>query len=155
MVCLPIPPLRRGLSNLLLFRRRRCGRSRLLLLSARGGGRGRRLPGGRLGSRLLSGRRLVGRRVLLVLLILLFRAFANHGRAAWLRDQDRQRQRRDHKYDGSRGRGFTEQGAGTARAEGGLSAATAEGAGPVRAFALLQEHDQDQKGANNNVKACT
>src|SRR5262245_57537030 len=83
MVCLPIPPLRRGLTCasmqgaqrvhasaffLLLFRRRRCSGRRLLLLLLL-----LRLTGWSL---LARRRRLL--LLLLLLLVLLFRAFADH-----------------------------------------------------------------------------
>ena len=42
--------------------------------------------------------------------------------------------------------------AGTTRTECGLDAAAAESARPIGAFALLEEHDQDQKDANDHVK---
>src|SRR5215470_2252416 len=70
MVCLPIPPLRRGstsFSSLLLFRRRRCCRGALLLLALRG---------------------LLLLWLLLLLLSRLSRAFANHRRAPGARNQN-------------------------------------------------------------------
>ena len=104
MVCLPIPPLRRGLSRSLLLLRRLLRRGR----------RGRRGLRSRLLLR-LSGRSLTLSRRLLLLLLL--RAFPDHGGSAWLRDQNRERQRRDHENDcRSRGR-LTQYRAGAAGSE--------------------------------------
>src|SRR5437764_13269660 len=115
-----------------------CRHSDLLLLW-----RGRRRSRSRRALLLLLGRRLL--LLLVLLLIFLFRAFAHDGGAARLRDQDRERQRCDHEKD-CRGCGrFAQDRSGAAGAERGLGAAAAEGSGPISAFTLLQEHDQNKQ----------
>src|SRR5262249_37088954 len=66
--------------------------------------------------------------------------------------QNRQRQRCDHEDDRCGCRGFAQQRRSAARTKSGLAAAATEGAGPVGRVALLQEHDQNQKNANDNVE---
>src|SRR5262245_39060410 len=122
----------RSNSVLLLFGRRRRGRCVLLLL----------LPRWRLACRLL----------LLLLLLLLFCSFANDGGAARPQDQDRQRKRCNHEDDRCGRCGFAQNRGSAALTECGLTAAAAEGAGPIRSFTLFQKHDQNQKNANNYVK---
>ena len=89
---------------------------------------------------------------LLLLLLPLFRAFPDNRRTAGLRNQNGQRQRRDHEDNGGDRGGLTEDRTGAACAECGLSPATAESPCPVGAFALLQQHDKNQKDANDDVK---
>src|SRR5262249_12002305 len=94
----------------------------------------------------------LSRLLLLLRRILLFRAFANDGRTAGLRNQNRQSKRRDHEDDCRRCCRFAQNRAGAACAECSLCAATAEGSGPVGALPLLEKHDENQKNANDNVK---
>ena len=68
-----------------------------------------------------------------------------------LQIQNRQRQRRNHKQDSRDGRSFAQECAGAASAERCLTAAATEGSCPIRAGALLQQHDDDQKNANQNM----
>src|SRR6267142_2198386 len=90
-----------------------CGRRRraLLLLLLRSRRRGR------LGRLTLLGRRLGRRLHRLGRLILLLRSFADDGRAAGPRNQNRQRERGDHEDDRRGGGRFAQQGAGAAGAE--------------------------------------
>src|SRR5215475_13272742 len=94
------------------------------------------------------GRRLLSRLLLLLLLLVLSRSFANDGGAVRLQIQNRQRQRRNHKQDSRDGRSFAQECAGAASAERCLTAAATEGSCPIRAGALLQQNDDDQKNAN-------
>ena len=101
----------------------------------------------RLGRRLLS--RLWRR---LLLLLILFCAFANHRIAAGPCDQNRERQRCDHEDDRRGCCGLAKQRTGAASAECRLTSSATEGSGPVGALTLLQQHDQTQEDANNNVE---
>src|SRR5262245_45054845 len=92
--------------------------------------------------RLLPLCRLTLRRLLL-LLARLFRPFANHGGSTGLGDQYCKSERRNHEdYRGS-GSCLTQDRTGAACTERGLCATASESAGPIRAFALLQQHDKN------------
>src|SRR5229473_1912702 len=63
-----------------------------------------------------------------------------------------ERDRGNHEYDGCPGGDFGKYSGGAARAEGGLAAHAAEGAGDVSTLTALQKHDRDENSADNHVK---
>src|SRR5579871_3386717 len=67
------------------------------------------------------------------------------------RGKHRQRDRGEHEDDGRPRGGFGQHGGGGAGAECGLAAHAAESRGNVAALAALQQHNDDEEGANNDV----
>ncbi len=72
-------------------------------------------------------------------------------RSGMLADQDKQADGRDHENDGRPGGELGEQVGRTAWTESGLRTLTAKGTGEISALTLLQEHDADQKQADDDM----
>ena len=95
---------------------------------------------------------LLRRGLLLLRLILRFGALMNNGGTAGRRNQNGQRERCDHKEDRGCCGGSAQNRSSAAGAKRGLTAAATESPRPIRAFSLLQKHNENQKNANDNVK---
>ena len=67
------------------------------------------------------------------------------------RGHDRKRDRGNHEDNGRPGRRLGQRGGGARRAEGGLASHAAKCRRNVAALAALQQHDNDQEEANDNV----
>src|SRR5438128_5974679 len=150
MVCLPIPPLRRSVRGLtvnrpppattLLFfwRSRSCGRRSWCGRCCRG--RRRCLL---LRRRCRLRRSCTCRR---------FGTLTNNRRTTGRRNQDRERERCDHKEDRGCCRRSAQYPTGAAGSKRGLTATTTESSSPVCSFTLLKKHNKDQENTNDDVK---
>jgi hypothetical protein len=67
------------------------------------------------------------------------------------RRHDRKRERSQHENDYSAGRRTRESGCSATRSEGALAAGSAECSGEIGVLAALQQHNDDEKNADNDV----